>query len=352
MSMLGAIKLSGVQLSVIGFLISLIIFFVSPFGAEKNIQQSLNSENQHQQSKDQLIEGQTEALAPSANENIKYAKFPEFMQSTHKSVEILTAESLSSTSSSSDLESKNSLPLLDDESLFNISDILENSFVPTFLSDSDALDNSFEQKAAIDVFVSRLPDDLSESDLQQISSLLRDHLPYDLADTLAQKIQQSYQLHQREQAYLSSALANNKSAETMAEQIVIAMHLDRLKGEAFQLESELDPEPSEAFLDWQKTEEKFKQIQSTSTDPNQDIHEVIKDEYGSAVADDYLELANAEAQWVEKYSTFLSEKRIISEAGLSEEDKIGQIENLIQQHYQENEWAAARAYDEMMHSRN
>lgn len=347
MSMLEAIKLSRVQLSVLGILFALIVLFVTPFSAGKINKQSLNSENQDQQNKAQLNQGQAEVLAPSTNEETNYEQFQELVRPTHNSVDIITVALQPSTSSTPDLESKNILSLLDDESLLNISEILENSLVPAFLNDSEAL-NNFEQKAAIDVFVSRMPDDLSNSDLQQINSLLRDYLPYDLADTLAQKIEQSYQLHQREQAYLSSALANNKSAETMAEQIVIAMHLDRLKGEEFQHESELDPEPSEAFLDWQKTEEKFKQIQSTSTDPNQDIHEVIKGEYGSEVADDYLELANAETQWAEKYSAFLAEKRIINEAGLSEEDKAGQIENLIKQHYQENEWAAAKAYDAMM----
>lgn len=346
--MLGDIKISRVQLSVIGILFALIVFFVMPFSAEKNDNLSLNSDNQYLRNKPSLAKERD----PSTSEGIKYGQFQQLMTSTHKTVESTIAVFQSSNASALEATSNNSLSLLDDESLLNISDILENSLVPAFSRNSTALDNHFEQKAAIDVFVSRLPEGLSDLDFQQINSLLRDYLPYDLADTLVQEVEQSYRLNEREQAYLSSALANTKSAETMAEQIVIAMHLAKLKGEEVQQEPEIDLEPSEAFLNWQKTEEKFKQIQSISTDPNQDIHEVIKDEYGSEVADDYVELANAETQWVEKYSAFLVEKNIISESGLSEQDKAEQIEDLIHQHYQENEWAAARAYDEMMLSRH
>lgn len=346
--MLGDIKISRVQLSVIGILFALIVFFVMPFSAEKNDNLSLNSDNQYLRNKPSLAKERD----PSTSEGIKYGQFQQLMTSTHKTVESTIAVFQSSNASALEATSNNSLSLLDDESLLNISDILENSLVPAFSRNSTALDNHFEQKAAIDVFVSRLPEGLSDLDFQQINSLLRDYLPYDLADTLVQEVEQSYRLNEREQAYLSSALANTKSAETMAEQIVIAMHLAKLKGEEVQQEPEIDLEPSEAFLNWQKTEEKFKQIQSISTDPNQDIHEVIKDEYGSEVADDYVELANAETQWVEKYSAFLVEKNIISESGLSEEDKAEQIEDLIHQHYQENEWAAARAYDEMIRSRH
>ena len=347
MSIFEGIKLSRIQLSVIGILFTLILIFAMKFSVNDKNNQSQTSENADQQDKSEQIQ----ILSSSLKVSTEYESSQESMTSKHHSVEFPEALPLASQYSTLDATANNPLSSLDDESLLNVSDVLENSLVPVFLSNSEALDIRFEQKAAIDVFVSRLPEDLSDSDFQKINSLLRDYLPYDVADILAQKIEQTYQLHEREQAYLSSALANNKSAETMTEQILIGMHLASLKDEEVQQEPEFDLEPSEAFLDWQKTEEKFKEIQSTSTNPNQDIHEAITHDYGAEVADDYLELANAELQWIEKYDAFLIEKSIIRDSGLSETDKTEQIESLIQQYYQENEWAAARAYDAMMQAR-
>src|SRR5690606_9144256 len=133
----------------------------------------------------------------------------------------------------------------------------------------------------------------------------------------------------------------------MAEQITIAEHLDSLKGEIVQEELEPDMNNNQALSDWQQTEEQLKEIQASSAEPNQDMHHVLTEKYGSNVADDYLELSSIEKQWQEKYAIFLIEKNIISESGLSEEDKAEQIENLIKQHYDKNEWAAVRAYDDL-----
>ena len=247
---------------------------------------------------------------------------------------------------SSSQEGKYSLSMLDDESLLIISDIIENSVIPAFLDDRQNTETLNNKNAAIDVFVSRLPDGLAAEDFQKIKALFRDYLPYDIADNLAKDSEEKYRLNEQEQIYLSRTLQSNTLPETMERQIEIAKHLESLKGE--QQETKINTEPSQAHSDWQKTQEKLKKIQSSSDTPEQDIYDVLEEEYGAQVADDYLELSNTEKEWQEKYAIFLAEKNIISESGLSDEDKSEQIESLIQQHYDESEWAAVRAYDEMM----
>jgi hypothetical protein len=346
MNILGNIKLSRVQLIVIVIVFSLIVFFVMSFSSDDINKSSLNSGNQAQQKNT----GQTQVLESSPNAPNEYKMSQESKTLNTKDSDTSADLVQDWNVSAIDTAPNNLFSSLDDESLLNVSDILENSVVPTFLSNIENADQRFQQKAAIDVFVSRLPEGLADSDFQQINSLLRDYLPYDFADNLIQEIQATYRLNEQEQDYLSSSLANNKSPETMAEQIAIAKHLESLKGESDQQELEQDSEPSKVLLDWQKTQEMLEKIQSSSNDPNQDMHETIKHKYGSKVADDYLELSGIEKQWQEKYAVFLDEKNIISESGLSDEDKAEQIESLIQQHYEENEWAAVRAYDEMMQS--
>tara|TARA_R110002167_G_scaffold30450_4_gene100841 strand:+ start:611 stop:1606 length:996 start_codon:yes stop_codon:yes gene_type:complete len=326
MSIPGASKLSGVQLSVIGILLFIIVIFLVPFVADKKDKASLNSDNQYQ-----INTEKTQWLEPLANEGVKY-------EESQTLVEPLPVLSYSSMDTAEEII----ISSLDDESLLIISDILENSLIPVFLSNSDGLEYGFEQKAAIHVFVSRLPEGLLDADFQQINSLLRDYLPYDTADRLTLKIQQTYQISQREQAYLSGALVNNKAVVTMAEQMAIAEHLQKLKGE--EVLHEIESEPSQALSDWQKTQEKIEQIRLNSDDPELEIHNALSEEFGSQVADDYFELANSEIQWMEKYDVFLNEKNIISESGLSEEEKERQIESLMQQYFQENELDAARGY--------
>tara|TARA_R110001592_G_scaffold71444_2_gene218438 strand:+ start:5231 stop:6283 length:1053 start_codon:yes stop_codon:yes gene_type:complete len=342
MSILRDIKLSRLQLIVIAIVVSLIIFFVMTFSANDKNKPSIMSENDYLQNKTE----QAQVLASSVNARTEYEQSQDSMTPTHKDLESSTVSPQNSTSSVLDTRPNNSFSSLDDESLLNISDSLENSLVPAFLSIGEELNVEFEQKAARDVFVSRLPEGLGDSDFQQINSLLRDYLPYDMADSLAQKIEQTYRLNEQEQAYLSTALENNKSPETMDEQIAIAKHLASLKGEETQQET--NSEPSQALSTWQKIQEKLENIQSNSNNPELDIHAVLSKEYGSEVADDHLELFNIENQWQEKYAVFLEEKNIISQSGLSEDDKAEQIESLIQQHYEENEWAAARSYDKLI----
>jgi hypothetical protein len=339
MNLLGDIKLSRLQLIVIVIVLSLIVFFVMSFSSDDNNKPRLISGNEAQQKKAEL----TQALVYSLNKHTGNQQSRESMAPSNGNIEFSTIVSHESNSSVLDAVPINAFSLLDDESLLNISDILENSLVPTFLSNIESTEQHFDQKAALDVFVSRLPEGLNDTVFQQINSLLRDYLPYDLADGLIQEIEEAYHLSEQEQAYLSSELAHHKLPEKMAEQVAIATHLASLQGESVQ--QELDSEPSKAYSDWQKTQDKLEKIQYSSNDSLQGIHEVIKHEYGSEVADDYLELSATEKQWQEKYAVFLEEKNIISRSGLSDDDKTEQIERLIQQHYEENEWAAVRAYD-------
>ena len=246
----------------------------------------------------------------------------------------------------SDEDANNSYPSIDDESLSIIISRVENIVVPAFLHESEELDTLTNQSTALDIFASSLPEGLSSTDFQEINSLLRDYLPYDVADRLALQAEEKYLLNQQEQAYLSGVLSNGSTPDSMDEQIAIAKQLTILKGEL--ADSEVDVETSDALLAWQKTLNILEEIQSTSSNPEQDRHNRLSEEYGEKVANDYLELAAIEAQWTDKYEAYLVERNIISEAALSDDDKQEQIESLIKQHYDENEWAAVRGYDQIM----
>lgn len=342
MNLLGRVQLSRIQIIVSAVLLFIIVILGVKLSSDDNQQKSIHAENEHPQNKTK------QSLESSAKPITEDDHSQQPTTSSGKIIEFSTVLSQKSNSADLDPAPNQSFSSLDDESLLNISDVLENSLVATFLNNNETSDQAFEQKAAIDVFVSRLPDGLSDSDFQQINALLRDYLPYDLADSLIHQVEEIYRLNEKEQAYLSTALANNKSPETMAEQIAIAKHLESLKAGGIQQESEHQIEASQEYLAWQKTEAKLEKIESSSTDLQENIHQTISEEYGAEVADDYLELSDIEIKWKEKYAVFLEEKSIISESGLSEEDKAEQIESLIQQHYEESEWAAARGYDEMM----
>lgn len=55
--------------------------------------------------------------------------------------------------------------------------------------------------------------------------------------------------------------------------------------------------------------------------------------------------ARIQQEWEQRYEAFRAQKQIILASGLAEQDKAQQIETLLQQHYDKNELAAARAFD-------
>lgn len=342
MNKTGEFKLSRLHLMLIVILLFIAVMFLMLFGKDDG---SMPSANTQSGSESISLEQVQESNLPN-NISTEYDQFDKSTFPRVNTSSIITSSSFIDRSAK-DSSSTNSFSILDDESLLNISDILENSLVPTFLNTSESVNKSLDKNAAIDVFVSRLPEGLTNDDFQKVNALLRDYLPYDLADIIAQQTQEKYRLNEQEQAYLSSVLANEASPKTMEEQIVIAKHLESLKGNALPQDSEENLEPSPAYSDWQKTEEKLGKIASSSSNAEQDIRQVIAEQYNSQVADDYIELSSIEKQWQEKYAVFLEEKNIITASGLSEADKAEQIESLIQQHYDESEWAAARGYDSL-----
>lgn len=56
--------------------------------------------------------------------------------------------------------------------------------------------------------------------------------------------------------------------------------------------------------------------------------------------------ATIRKDWDKRYQTFRQHKEVILAAGLSDADKTAQVEALLLQHYDANEMAAAKAYDE------
>ena len=332
--MIGSIEITPLRLIVSIISCSVLVFVVMQFSVDNHLELSAEIKPQQTQTtfdKTRPIKSQSATELGVSTEELTLP------------IDISLSNSIRPAAHS---DSDNSFLALDDESLLIISDRLENIVAPAFLRDNEEVDSRTNKNTALDIFVTSLPEGLSSTDFQEINTLLRDYLPYEIADNLALQAEEQYLVHQQEQEYLSSVLSNGRAPESMDEQIAIAKQLTILKGEL--ADSEVDVEPSDALLAWQKTQHKLEETQSTSSNPEQDRHNRLSEEYGEKVANDYFELAAIEAQWTDKYKAYLVERNIISEAALSDDDKQEQIESLIKQHYDENEWAAVRGYDQII----
>lgn len=237
----------------------------------------------------------------------------------------------------------NNLLSLDDEALISLHDVLENSFVPVFVDSADS-ENSLDQQAAIDILLSRLPENMGRDAFLQLNSLMRDYLPYDLADSLTTQIQTDYLIEAKQQAYLQQ----QGQVESMEQQVAMAEHLQKLSVSNDTTEVQNQAISTE-LAEWQAFENILKH-KGDDVQDNTRIRELITNSYDQRVADDYIELSEIENDWLQRYALYQAEKQVIVQSGLSQADKAEQIEALIQQHYEEKEWAAVRGYDELMAS--
>lgn len=207
--------------------------------------------------------------------------------------------------------------------LDHLGDVFLNSVYPSF-QNGFQLDR--DGRAAIDVFVASMPDNLGDQDLDAISAIIKAQLPAAEAEELAFIITQLYRLEQEE-----ARLMSEEPVATMADQLEAQQKLSRLREERF------GPELAALlFSQSDDTAEPLVSNDSGAAGKAQALPEAQEQKQA--------ELAGIEDEWEARYQKFLSDKQVISEAGLDQSEKDRQIEALLRQHYPPQEVEAARAY--------
>lgn len=228
------------------------------------------------------------------------------------------------------------------------------------LGDKVSLDHS--DLTAIEVFISRLPDNLSSEELNMLGNYLNayqenhlltlDHLnsPEHLGNAehnLGLIVTRLYSLKRQETHLLESAEPPADIEQTQAlndrmEQLRTPALGDELKHEIY---SENQERPNELSPD--KPADLINELR----------HEGISDEQIRIQIDERLShqngqnlkrLQSIEETWMRRYLSFLEDKQIILDAGLSEEDKALQIHKLYSKHYSDQELEAAIAFDKLV----
>ena len=217
---------------------------------------------------------------------------------------------------------------LHEAELEHLSDVFLNSVYPAF---QYGFQLNQEGRAAIDAFVASMPEDLSHADLQTLSAMIKDHLSYPEAEDLAFIITHLYRLEQEEARLMNEGAP----ITTMADQLKAQKQLSKLREQWF------GPELA-ALLFGSTDDAPASSGQGTAGRLPDDNHPVTPPE---TLTEEQAELADLENAWEQKYQRFLAEKQVITNAGLSQNEKDKQIESLLQQHYTPQELEAARAYD-------
>lgn len=209
--------------------------------------------------------------------------------------------------------------------------------------------------AALEIFVSRLPSDLSVDERAYLQSVLEDQVVSDVSVELIGVIESMYALRQAEEA-LYERLGPPQTMEHMLEfhqqlsALRTSMLNDRLAealyGGAVDATNELNqlPDPEDDPLG--HAIERLTQDGLSA----EEVAQALEDEFGSDAADNYLKLRSIEDQWLERYQVYLREKRFIVDAGLDPQEKQEQILALLRKHYSPEEYEAARRYDEAVSS--
>jgi hypothetical protein len=209
----------------------------------------------------------------------------------------------------------------------HLSDVFLNSVYPLFQSDFQL---NRDSRSAIDVFVASMPADLSNEDLDDISTMIETQLRTPESEDLAFIITHLYRLEQEEARLMNQG----EPVTTMDGQLEAQKRISQLRDEWF------GPELSERLFNAADDDVTDSDPGKAENPPGRDSTE----EPSEAQA----ELADTENAWERRYQAFLSEKKIIDRAGLDQTEKDRQIEALLQQHYETpGEIEAVRAYGEL-----
>ncbi len=220
------------------------------------------------------------------------------------------------------------------------------------------------QKVALEIFISRLPTQLSDAELLQLIETLQVNEETVLPHFLNQTIERLYTLKQAEDAYLQSAKPPANSTEMQALQADLRALRERILGAS--LYNAFFPEaPEDNSLDTNNQTSAVEVTHSEQADSHAnlgewidnlensglsqaEINQKISEKYGLDTVENLKKLQAVETEWLMRYLRYIEDKRYIMQAGLTDEDKEIQIRELIKQHYAEAEYEAARAFDKMM----
>jgi hypothetical protein len=211
----------------------------------------------------------------------------------------------------------------------HLSDVFLNSVYPSFQYQFQL---DLEGRAAIDVFVASMPDELSREDLDAISDMIETRLLSPEAGDLAFIITHLYRLEQEEARILNEG----PPVTTMEGQLEAQEQLSQLRNEWF------GPELSERLFGVDAAGAISGPAMAESQPDGDGTEEPPEARTGTQA-----ELADTESNWQRRYQEFLAEKQVIDRAGLDQSEKDRQIEILLQQHYTPQEIEAAKAYGDV-----
>ncbi|MFV1872262.1 MAG: lipase secretion chaperone [Oleiphilus sp.] len=240
--------------------------------------------------------------------------------------------------------------------------LIESVYIDELLAifeDGYTLDDT--QKAALDIFISRLPDKLSDAELNLLVKQIQAHADSDSGDQLGLTINRLYKLRQAEDSFIQSLSPPSNQEDMNQINTELALLRLRILGEA--LNAKLHPpEPAKATptapSETHNTntsgenvnQETGQWINSLSKQglTDDEINQLIAEKYGNDTSASLQKLQAVEDEWLQRYLKFSEQKSYIVESGLSEEDKAEQIEALLKVHYSAEEFKGAAAFDKLM----
>ncbi|WP_166256460.1 lipase chaperone [Marinobacter salicampi] len=218
---------------------------------------------------------------------------------------------------------------LQEEELDHLGEVFLNSVYPSFEHDFQV---DREGRSAIDVFVASMPEDLSDQDVDTISTMITTRFSGPDGENLAFIITHLYRLEREEARLMNKA----GPVATMADQLEAREKLSRLREQWF------GPELSEALFSGSDDEEAGSGENAASGQSEVGSTEEAPADW----SEEQAELAAIERAWEQRSRAFRAEKQIIDNAGLDQAEKDRQSETLLRQHYAPEELEAARAFAE------
>lgn len=242
---------------------------------------------------------------------------------------------------------------------------------------------------SLNLVVSRLPENLSQHDIEKIQKLIIQALPGEAGEQVADVLANYYWLKEAEKEWLKdgmqadslqaaldqleaiSTLRQDYLGQEVANQLFAqqqqqaSLALQRL---AIQQDANLNPQQKEVRLAALKgndsgVDSNLKTIQDQQLDQlnnelqdmrlagatNGDIHNKRIEFLGEQAANQVKAMELQQQEWQDRYQKYQYEKQYIMDSALSEHDKQQQVEALLSTYYSSDELAGARAYDAQQH---
>ncbi len=202
-------------------------------------------------------------------------------------------------------------------------------------------------RAALSIFVERLPMGMEYEDLDSLSTLIIDYLHGPDGERIAGIVSRLYRLRVLEESRFDNG-AVAETIEAMMEQEVQRNALRKfVLGEEL-YEGVYGNTPLESAAEPSGSEDGVSAVVGSMREAQKSDDEIVDylaENVGADEAENYQRLRDIERWWENRYAAFLAEKRVIDRAGLDQAEKQAQIEQLYSAHYATEELQAAKAYD-------